>query len=232
MTDEAGRRIASFGRRSGRKLRPGQRDRIDDTLPGRSVDLEVLRLQGPRAVFPTPPREVWLEIGFGAGEHVVWQARQHADVGIIACEVFRNGIVTCLRELEAARLDNVRLFTEDARDLLDRLPEGSLDRAFILFPDPWPKQRHHKRRLISVETLNILSRLLADGAELRLATDDPAYLRVMLAIACGHPDFEWLARRRDDWRSRPGDWPQTRYEAKGIEAGRPPAFLRLRRRLR
>ena len=230
--NEAGRRIASFGRRSGRKLRPGQRDLYVETLPTRSVDLDAVRSQGAKSVFATPPEQVWLEIGFGAGEHVVWQAAHNPAVGIIACEVFRNGIVTCLRELEAAGLDNVRLYTEDARELLDALPDRSIDRAFILFPDPWPKIRHHKRRLISPETLDTLSRLLVDGAELRLGTDDVPYLRVMLAVACGHPDFEWLATRPADWRVRPDDWPQTRYEAKAIEAGRPPAFLRLRRRPR
>lgn len=229
---DAGRRISTHGRRRGRKLRPGQKGLIDAALPARSIDLDLLRMQGPRASFPAAVENLWLEIGFGGGEHVVWQARHHPTTGIVACEVFQNGIMTCLRGLEAENLENVRLFTEDARDLLDLLPEQSIARAFILFPDPWPKSRHHKRRLISAATMDILARIMADGAELRLATDDAPYLRVMLAIACGHEAFEWLAVRPTDWRQRPEDWPQTRYEAKAIEAGRRPAFLRLRRRAR
>lgn len=151
---------------------------------------------------------------------------------MIGAEVFENGVVKLLGEIARRKLGNVRLFVEDARLLLAALPEKSLARAFILFPDPWPKLRHHKRRMVSAETLDRLAFVMQDGAELRLATDDVDYLRWMLERATAHADFEWLAQGPEDWRQRPQDWPATRYEQKAIAAGRAPAFLRFRRRAR
>lgn len=155
---------------------------------------------------------------------------------MIGCEIFQTGIATLLAQLAHAAgddaADNVRIIVDDARLVLETLPEASLSRLFILFPDPWRKTRHHKRRIIQPIQLAQMARVLKDGGELRLGTDDPAYLRAMLEAACGHDDFEWLARRPEDWRRRPSDWPQTRYEAKAIAQGRTPAFLRLTRRPR
>jgi tRNA (guanine-N7-)-methyltransferase len=234
MTDPASSSLPPHdrlhGRRRGRRLRAAQQDLLGAALPRRRIALGDLGPAGPAALFPTRPEAVWLEIGFGGGEHLAWQAAAHPAVGLIGCEVFQGGIVSALRHLEEARLGNVELFVDDARLLLDALPDASIGRVFILFPDPWPKARHHKRRLISPRTMAALARILADGGELRLATDDVEYLRAMLAIACTHPDFDWTARRPADWRQRPPDWPETRYEAKAIAQGRPPAFLRLVRR--
>jgi tRNA (guanine-N7-)-methyltransferase len=179
-----------------------------------------------------PVRDVWLEIGFGAGEHLAEQAEHHPEIGIIGCEVFEDGIVRLLGEVVRRRLGNIRLFADDARLLLAALPSNSIGRVFILFPDPWPKRRHHKRRLIAPATLDLLAEAMSDGAELRLATDDRDYLAWMLEHTIAHPDFAWLARRPTDWRERPEDWPATRYEAKARAAGRMPAFLRFRRRPR
>jgi tRNA (guanine-N7-)-methyltransferase len=186
----------------------------------------------PGAVFADPPRSIWLEIGFGGGEHLAVLADRHPDAGFIGCEVFENGIAKLLAEVERRRLANVRLFIDDARLLIAALPEASIARVFILFPDPWPKQRHHKRRIVSRETLDGLARIMTDEAELRLATDDPDYFSWMLEQVTGHPAFEWLARRPGDWRERPPGWPLTRYEEKARGAGRSPAFLRARRRPR
>ncbi|HVM80161.1 MAG TPA: tRNA (guanosine(46)-N7)-methyltransferase TrmB [Stellaceae bacterium] len=192
----------------------------------------------PAALFDTFPlpdgererkREYWLEIGFGAGEHLAWQAAQHPEVGFLGAEVFENGVVKLLADIRRRNLTNIRILVDDARLLLAALPDRSLGRAFILFPDPWPKQRHHKRRMVSQATLDALARTLRPGAELRLATDDIGYLRWMLELAPVHPAFEWLVRGPADWRERPEDWPQTRYEQKAIAAGRVPYFLRLRR---
>ena len=236
MTDsESGapiRRDKLHGRRRGRKLRLGQQGRLETDLPRVRLDLDLLRRDGPAALFGSPPTRLWLEVGFGGGEHLAWQATTHPETGLIGCEVYETGIATLLGHLEADNVRNVRVVTEDARLVLDLLPDAALDRVFILFPDPWPKTRHHKRRFVSPATMAALARVMKDGAELRLATDDPAYLRVMLAVACGHPDFEWLARRPADWQERPADWPATRYEAKAIAQGRRPAFLRLNRRPR
>jgi tRNA (guanine-N7-)-methyltransferase len=236
MTDAppggAGRRDKLHGRRRGHKLRPGQQALLDTVLATKQASVAAIAGSGPTGIFASHPREIWLEVGFGGGEHIAWQAAHNPDVGLIGCEIFQTGIATLLAQLKDAAADNVRIVVDDARLVLDVLPDASVARAFVLFPDPWPKTRHHKRRFVSPETMAAFARVLTDGAELRLGTDDPAYLRVMLEIACGHQNFEWLARRPADWRERPADWPQTRYEAKAITQGRRPAFLRLIRRKR
>ena len=186
----------------------------------------------PEACFPEPPDRLWLEIGFGAGEHLAWQAQAHPDIGFIGCEPFINGVARMLSDIDRAALDNIRLFRDDARLLLAALPEASIDRAFILFPDPWRKTRHHKRRIIAPTTLPLLARVLADGAELRVATDDPGYKSWILQHVRASADFEWMAQSPGDWRSRPADWPATRYEAKAGVAGRTPSFYLFRRRAR
>jgi tRNA (guanine-N7-)-methyltransferase len=229
--------IRSFGRRRGRKLRPQRQDLLRDRLP-------ILRVTGakgplapgdgfrPEALFPGPVRSVWLEIGFGGGEHLACQAAANPDVGFIGCEPFVNGVSTLLAEIERRGLANIRIHDDDARPLLAALAEGAIGRCFILFPDPWPKARHHKRRLIARPTLDALARVLADGAELRVATDDPAYLTAILAEIRAHPAFEWIVAGPSDWRARPPDWPATRYELKARAANRSPTFLRFRRRAR
>ena len=196
------------------------------------IDLPERGVLDPQRLFPVAPAEIWLEIGFGAGEHLVANAAAHPDVGFLGAEVFENGVVKLLAEVQRQELGNIRIFVDDARLLLAALPEACLGRVFILFPDPWPKARHHKRRMVSPETLDQLARTMQDGAELRLATDDVGYLRAMLERVPGHPDFEWLARGPADWLQRPPDWPATRYEAKAAAAGRIPHFLRCSRRPR
>jgi tRNA (guanine-N7-)-methyltransferase len=213
-------------------LRPGQRDLLADLLPELRIDLPETGELDPRLLFPRPITDLWLEIGFGAGEHLATQAAAHPEVGFLGAEVFENGVVKLLAAVRQRGLDNVRVLVDDARLLLAALPERSLGRVFILFPDPWPKQRHHKRRMVSSATLDALARLMRDGAELRLATDDVGYLRWMLELAPVHPAFEWCARGPQDWQQRPDDWPATRYERKAILAGRQPCFLRLVRRPR
>jgi len=186
----------------------------------------------PDTLFGAARRSIWLEIGFGGGEHLAQQAERHPTAGFIGCEVFENGIVKLLAQIEQRRLDNIRIFADDARWLIAALPPASIDRVFILFPDPWPKRRHHKRRLLSRETLDRLAEIMTDDAELQVATDDSDYLCWILERLTGHPAFEWLARRPRDWRERPTDWPPTRYEEKARAAGRSPVFLRFRRRPR
>ncbi len=241
---EETRRRTLHGRRRGKKLRAGQQSLLDTLLPR----LE-LALPGEPIVTPDndvaesaakfdlarafggalPPDGIWLEVGFGAGEHLVWQAEHHPGVGLIGCEPFINGVAKCLAHIERTGVVNVRLFTDDARFVMAALPPGSLSRVFVLFPDPWPKTRHHKRRFVQRDNLDVLARLMIPGAELRLATDDPSYLPWMVEHACIHPAFEWLAERAIDWRGRPDDWPPTRYEQKML-AGHKPVFLRFRRR--
>ena len=205
---------------------------MTDLLPRLAVSLPKSGRLDPAFLFGTQYSATWLEIGFGGGEHLAQLAEQHPQIGFIGCEVFENGIVKLLAEVERRRIDNIRIFADDARLLIAALPPESIGRVFILFPDPWPKRRQHKRRIVSRATLDTLAEVMANGAELRLATDDAGYLCWMLQHVTSRPAFEWLARRPADWRDRPPDWPPTRYEEKARAAGRPPAFLRIRRRAR
>jgi len=221
-----------FGRRKGHKLRLHQADLIENLLPRLALDIGEPSPPDLISLFDPPADEVRLEIGFGGGEHLAAQAAAHRDIGMIGCEVFENGIAKLLGEIERQALANLRILADDARLLLAALSQASIGQVLILFPDPWPKQRHHKRRIVAGETLDALARLMTDGAELRLATDDADYLGWMLACVPVHPAFAWLVEGPADWRTRPADWPATRYEAKAIAAGRRPYFLRLRRRPR
>jgi tRNA (guanine-N7-)-methyltransferase len=196
------------------------------------IDLPERGSLDPQRLFPILPPDLWLEIGFGAGEHLAEQATAHPEVGFLGAEVFENGVVKLLAEVRRRELANIRILVDDARLLLEALPDACLGRVFILFPDPWPKQRHHKRRMVSPGPLDQLARIMKEGAELRLATDDIGYLRAMLELVPAHPAFAWQARGPADWLRRPPDWSATRYEAKAIAAGRIPHFLRLARRPR
>lgn len=163
---------------------------------------------------------MWLEIGFGGAEHLIWQAEHNPAIGLIGCEPFEDGVAKALTAIDEKALRNVLLHPDDARDLLRWLPESSIGRAFILFPDPWPKKRHVKRRLISPHLLDLLARVLRPGAELRIGTDIGDYLRTILIAFHGERRFRWTARGPADWRHRPADWPQTRYEQKAVRHGR------------
>ena len=169
----------------------------------------------------------WLEIGFGAGEHLARQAKAHPEIGFLGCEPFVNGITTLLAEIESHDIQNVRVFPDDARLILPALPTASVGRCFILFPDPWPKRRHRDRRLVAPAMLDTLARVMADGAELRLGSDHPDMVDWMLLHCRRHPDFLWTAKHPQDWQQRPADWPPTRYEAKALHGG--PVFLTFQR---
>ena len=221
--------LRSFGRRRGRKLSARQQQLLDDVLPRVSLPLEGACPENPGALFSPSPSRIWLEIGFGGGEHLLWQARAHGDVGLIGCEVFEDGVVKVLSGIETGRLENVRVSAEDARSVLRWLPNGVIDRTFILFPDPWPKKKHVKRRLINRALVDELSRVISSGGEVRIATDIADYLRTILIAFRGHPAFQWQAECAADWRQRGADWPGTRYEAKAEREGRKRYFLRFRR---
>ena len=222
-----------YGRRQGRRLRPGRQRLIDELLPVLRVRLpEAGGRLDPRRLFDPVAEAVWLEIGFGAGEHLAYQAKAHPSIGMIGCEPFVAGVAGLLAQVARGHLSNVRIFPDDARDLIEVLAEASIGRVFLLFPDPWPKKRHGKRRFLCAESLAGLARVMDDGAELRLASDVAGQVRWMLEKSLGCAAFEWQARGPDDWRRRPPDWPPTRYEMKALEEGRRPAYLRFRRRPR
>ena len=181
----------------------------------------------PKEYFVQPVSDVWFEVGFGGGEHLVWQAQANPSVGMIGAEPYVSGMAKLLSQIAAADNANIRLYMEDASDIIQALPDASLGRVFILFPDPWPKTRHHKRRFIQTAMLDELARVLRPGGELRFATDDKGYLVWTLERLMAHSAFAWTAQSAQDWRSRPQDWPQTRYEAKALHGV--PSFLRFRR---
>jgi tRNA (guanine-N7-)-methyltransferase len=224
------RLIHSYGRRRGRPLRAARAVLIDELLPRLTIPAPAAgTFLDPSSLFATPPQAVWLEIGFGAGEHLAAQAEAHPEIGLIGAEPYINGIAGLLARVQQAGLANIRLWPDDIRLLLPALPAASIARVFVLFPDPWPKARHHKRRLIAPPFLDALARIMTPGAELRFATDDPDYLEWTLERLGAHPGFTMLTVGPEEWRTRPADWPATRYEAKGL-AGHPPAFLRFGRR--
>jgi tRNA (guanine-N7-)-methyltransferase len=182
----------------------------------------------PRNLMPGA-REVWLEIGFGGGEHMAAQAAAASDVLILGAEPFLNGVARAVRHIDEQSLANVRLHDGDARDLIARLPDGAIDRVFVLFPDPWPKARHHKRRLIQPETAVALARVMRPGARLRFASDWADYVNDALATLRAEPAFRWIATRADDWRTPPADHVTTRYEEKRL-GDCAPVFLEFDRR--
>mgnify|MGYP003881541565 CR=1 FL=1 len=205
-----------YGRRQGHALRQGQAARVERLLPGLSVPddgpLSAARLFGD-------DRPLWLEVGFGAGEHLAFQAARHPGVGLIGCEPFLNGVVSLLRHVEEAGLTNVRVHMGDALDVLERLPDASLDRLFLLHPDPWPKARHAKRRFVNPGPMALAAAKLRPGGELRIATDHPLYLRWALMVMAARREFRWAAQTPADWQGLPEDWPDTRYAAKARALG-------------
>ena len=221
------RRRVLYGRRRGRRLRPGRRDALDSVLPRIEIALPRPGALDLRALFDDAV-EIWLEVGFGAGEHLAAQAAANPGVGVIGCEPYLDGVAKLAARIEEAGLRNIRVFRDDARFLLDALPDASIGRAFVLFPDPWPKARHHKRRFLSRDGFQALARAMKDGAELRVATDDAGYEGWIREHAAAEGSFRLAA----DSRARPPDWPATRYEEKAVAAGRRPAYFSFVRRNR
>jgi tRNA (guanine-N7-)-methyltransferase len=216
-----------YGRRRGRPLRVGQRALFEALLPQLRFAVPESGVLDPRRLFDDRVREVWLEIGFGAGEHLAFQAATHPDCGLIGSEVFEPGVAHLLTEVRDRPLANVRLFIDDARLVVAALAPQSLGRAFILHPDPWPKERHKKRRIVSRETLDHLAVALRDDAELRIATDDPDYGEWIAERLAAHSDFAAISTD-----PRPADWPPTRYELKAQTQGRAARLFCCRRRVR
>jgi tRNA (guanine-N7-)-methyltransferase len=221
--------LRSYGRRKARPLSERKGKLLEELLPALRLPLGAPAPSPLEGLFTPPVAELWFEIGFGSGEHLIWQAEHHPDVGLIGCETFINGVSSLLGQIEALKLKTIRVHDGDAREVLDWLPEGSLGRVFVLFPDPWPKKRHQKRRLVTPETVAQLARLLKPGGDFRFASDDGDYAGEALRVTLATRAFAWTAERADDWRTRPADWPETRYERKALSAGRKPAYLNFRR---
>lgn len=221
-----------YGRLKGKSLKPAQKRYLDEDLPGLSVpgiyidenperaalDIHAIKGDGP----------LWLEVGFGGGEHLVHQALNNPDVTFIGVEPYINGVAMLLGKMRRAGVKNVRVHMGDARDLMDVLPENSIDKAFLLYPDPWPKARHHRRRFVTPEHLAPLAKVVKSGAEFRVATDIEDYVRQTLQEV-QKAGFAWLAEGPSDWRNPWGDWISTRYEQKALREGRTPHYMTFRK---
>jgi tRNA (guanine-N7-)-methyltransferase len=216
-----------YGRRTGHKLRVGQQALVDDLLPRIAVPetgpLDAVTLFGD-------DRPIELEIGFGRGEHLAGQAAMRPDHGFIGCEPFLDGVVGLLLHVEEQDLGNVRIHMNDALEVLERLPDASLSRAYLLHPDPWPKARHAKRRFMNKGPIDLIAAKLKPGAEFRFGTDHPIYCRWAMMVMSQNKHFDWLAERPSDFLVRPDDWPETRYEAKARQIGHEVWYFRYKRR--
>ena len=220
---------AFFGRRKGHPLKPRQAALFDTLLPRLAIDIAQPAPADLRTLFENAVDDVRLEIGFGGAEHLIAQAQANPRIGFIGSDLFLNAMAKALVAVEALQLANVRLYFGDAIHLIDWLPAGVLARVDLLYPDPWPKRRHWKRRFIQDESLARLARILKNGGELRFATDISHYATWALSRIMRSSEFEWTAERADDWRL---PWPQfggTRYEAKARREGRTPAYFIFRR---
>ena len=203
-------------------MRPGQEQLLAVALPRIEIASDAL---GRSRLFPVEPREIWLEIGFGSGEHLIDRAKANPDVGLIGCEPFLNGVAVALAGIAREKLTNVRLRRGDAQTLIELTPDAFFSRVFIFYPDPWPKRRHRKRRLVSEATIRALARVMKPNAELRFATDIDDYAGWTLRRFLASPHFRWTASRAEDWRTHWPDWRPTRYEAKAHRAGRGSVYL-------
>jgi tRNA (guanine-N7-)-methyltransferase len=228
-TQSKKRPLRSYGRRKARPLSERKDRLLTELLPSLRLPVAERAPSPLTLLFAYPVVQICLEIGFGSGEHLFWQAEHHPDVGFIGCEPFINGVASLLGKIERTDLTTIRIHDGDARDVLAWLPARSIARIFVLFPDPWPKKRHQKRRLLSPDSVGQLARVLASGGELRFATDSGDYAAEALLTILASRAFTWTAECVKDWRERPSDWPETRYERKALSRGHKPAYLGFRR---
>lgn len=214
-----------WGRSQSRPLKDNQREALAQLWPKVSLVLPENVLLKPGALFSPSLKDLWVEIGFGGGEHLAAQAALHPDVGFVGCEPFMNGVASLVSHIQTQCLNNIRIVKDDARLLLTRLPPQSVSRIFVLFPDPWPKRRHNKRRIIQNATVQAFAHILKPGGLLHMATDDAAYAQWMQQVMAQRKEFELTLGPRSSVYERPTDWPLTRYEQKGIAQGRAPVYL-------
>jgi tRNA (guanine-N7-)-methyltransferase len=223
------RQGAFFGRRKGHPLRARQADVLSTLLPRLAINLAAASPASLTALFPLPVDDVRLEIGFGGAEHLLAQAQLHPRTGFIGCEPFVNGMAKALAIIDTQKIANIRLHPADAMELLDWLPDASIARVDLLYPDPWPKRRHWKRRFVNDASVAKFARVIRPGGEFRFASDWANYADWTLLRLARSPDFTWAAERADDWRQPWPEFIRTRYEAKAVREGRMPCYLIFRR---
>jgi tRNA (guanine-N7-)-methyltransferase len=212
-----GRDLKFYGRKKGVRLSARQAGLMETLLPNIRLDIENLPLSGDA--------EIWLEIGFGGGEHLAFQARTRPQIQFIGAEPFVNGVAKLLVAVEEGPLSNISIYDGDARLLLEKIPDQSLSRIFLLYPDPWHKQRHKKRRFVNEVSIGHFHRILKPGGVFRFASDIEDYVDWTVKNVTMHGGFDWQGQRVEDWRQAPDDWQQTRYEAKALREGRTPSYI-------
>ncbi len=217
MIEERVKYIPSFGRRGGKSIKPNKRESFETLLPELEISVDELN--------DISEQETWLEIGFGGGEHLAHRAKNNPEINYIGSEVYKYGVSKLVNQIDEENIKNIRLFTEDGRLMLDALQNSSIDGVYILFPDPWPKIRHHKRRIINNETLDILARILKKGAKLNIATDHYEYAEWIFVQMEQRDDFKWLAESKSGWETPPEGHIQTRYQEKNKAETAYPLFL-------
>ena len=216
-------------------MRPARAALVQELLPVFSIDIVeeangAVRQLDLAQIFGDEVKEIWLEVGFGSGENLVACAKHNPQVGIIGCDPFFEGVGKLISRINTTKLENIRIYPGDARDLLRALPPSCLSKLFALFPDPWPKKRHHKRRLFQTSFLGSIAGSLQDDGEVIFSTDHAEYARWVLGLFLESPYFAWEVRSADDWLQHPKDVASTRYELKALRAGRRSLFLRFRRK--
>jgi len=208
--------VRFYGRRKGKALTVKRQNDLEEVSSKYFITMDSSNEEiDPSSLFSFKPKEIWLEVGFGNGEHLAHQAKNNPEVGLIGCEPFLNGVAALASEIKKNDIKNILIWPEDARLVMNRLKKHSLDRFYLLHADPWPKTRHHKRRFIQTEMLDLISTLLKKEAELRMATDHAGLAEWILDKTYHHPNFEWLAKCASDWQNPPDDWIDTRYCNKG-----------------
>ena len=217
-----------YGRRKGHRLSARKESLLREVFPKIRIDLDATNiLLDPQLLFDFRPKEVWLEIGFGGGEHIAYQSQANPDIGIIGVEPFLNGLVSLVDEIQNKNIKNIRIFDKEISILLERLKPNSLSKVFLLFPDPWPKKKHLKRRILNPNFLNILNHLMLEGGEFRFSSDDASYSRLVVELASLREDFSWCPISCRDWQFRPEGSIETRYERKAIQQGRKNTYISL-----
>ena len=214
-----------YGRRKAKPLKSLQAAALENTLPALRITLDEPAPNDLKTLFPHEPSEAVLEIGFGGGEHLVHRAKLHPEIGFIGCEPFINGMAKAANKINEFDLKNVRLYDEDATDLLNWLPDASLSRIDLLYPDPWPKKRHWKRRFLNADNVVRFARVLKQGGQFRFASDIESYVNWGLRHVLDHGGFNWMAQKASDWHDPWPEWISTRYEQKAIREGRTPAYF-------
>ncbi len=226
MAEDPSKKSYIFGRQKSKKLSQRQQQLVAKKLP--ELLLDPKSSISPDQIW-SEEKPLWLEIGFGGGEHLAAIAAKNPDVNFIGCEPFLNGIAKLLVAIEDQQLENIHIYNNDARHILNWLSQSSLDRVYLLYPDPWPKKRHHKRRFVTKETLALLARVMKPGADLLIASDIGDYIRTSLLALAKSDQFSWQPESSADWKTPPADWPGTRYEQKAKREGRVPTYLNVKR---